>query len=226
MIAVARAILLAATMAVVPTAAQASDRIGLSTDGVNWSATLNAPLFDPNFRWVPGDREESSFWVRNQSNDGATLDIAVLGNAVDALMETGDLDVQVRAGDGPWHDTNQVGRQSLVSSMKVAPGEQMKVTVAIAFAPASTSESESKSVDLRFDVRLTQAVPGGGGSGSDHSDDQSDGHSDDRSDNDSGDHSGLPGTGGAAWWVLPAGMALAAGGATLTRGTRRRRAHG
>jgi hypothetical protein len=142
----------------------------------------------------------------------------VLGSAVDALMETGDLHVQVRAGDGPWHDTNQVGRQSLVSSMKVAPGQQMKVTVAVAFAPTSTNKSEAKSLDLRFDVHLTQAVPGDGGNGSDHSDD----HSDNASDN----HSGLPGTGGAAWWALPVGMALAGGGAALTRGMGRGRENG
>jgi hypothetical protein len=227
-IAMARAILLAATMAAVPTAAHASDRVGLSTDGVTWSATLSAPLFDPNFRWVPGDREESSFWVRNQSTDGATLDIAVLGSAVDALMETGDLDVQVRAGDGPWHSTNHVGRQSLVSSMAVAPGQEMKVTVAISLDPASLSESESKTVDLRFDVQLTQAVPGGNGQRDDHSDSDSDDHSDNDSDDGSDDRdaSGLPGTGGPPWWPLVAGAAVVAGGAALSSVTRRRHRNG
>jgi hypothetical protein len=222
-IAMARAILLAATMAAVPTAAQAGDRVGLSTDGVTWAATLSPPLFDPNFRWVPGDRQESSFWVRNQSTDDATLDIAVLGSAIDALMETGDLDVEVRAGNGPWQGTNHVGRQSLVSSMKVDPGQQMKITVAIALDSASMSESESKTVDLRFDVQLTQALPGSDGRGGrDRSDSDSDG--DDRSDDDR--HFGLPGTGGAPWWALPLGGATAVAGASLISGTRRGRRDG
>jgi LPXTG-motif cell wall-anchored protein len=217
-IAMARAILLAATMAAVPTAAQASDKVGLSTDGVAWSATLNAPLFDPKFRWVPGDREESSFWVRNQSADGATLDVAVLGNAVDALMETGDLNVEVRVGNGPWHRTNHVGRQSLVSSMKIDPGQELKITVAVAFDPTSMSESEAKTVALRFDVQLTQALPGNDG--------RSDSDSDDSDDSDDRGHFGLPDTGGEPWWALVAGAAMVAAGAAVGSGTRRRERNG
>jgi hypothetical protein len=207
-----------ATVALWPSSAVAADELGLSNDGVYWSSQLAAPLFDPAFRWVPGDREESAFWVRNQSSDGATLDVALVGSGVDSLMETGDLTVAVRAEGGPWRSANQVGRQSLISSLSVEPGHTEKVTVSVVFAAASTNESQVLQYDLKFDVRLTQDTSGGSDGRSDDEDDSdgSDGHDDD----------GLPGTGGLPWWVLPFGSGLVAGGVSLAMCTRKERTHG
>ena len=69
-----RTITTAALILLTATPAVAADEIGLSSDGFSWGSTLPQPLFDPAFRWVPGDRETASFWVRNQSGDGALLD--------------------------------------------------------------------------------------------------------------------------------------------------------
>lgn len=202
----------ASTVALWPMAAHAADELGLSNDGTTWASTLPAPLFDPNVRWVPGDRQEESFWVRNLSGDGAVLDIAVLGSPIDSLVETGDLDVEVKAGNGPWHATDQAGRHTLVSSMPVEAGQREKVTVAVDFDPASTNHSQFKRLELAFEVRLTQDTLGGNGSHDGH---HGSGHHGDRDRN--GD---LPGTGGLPWWVLPLGTALTGAGAFAVAATR------
>jgi hypothetical protein len=223
-ITVAPAALVMATVALWPSSAVAADKLGLSNDGIHWSSNLAAPLFDPSFRWVPGDREESAFWVRNQSSDRATLDVALVGSGIDSLMETGDLAIAVRAEGGPWYSATQVGRQSLISSMSVGPGHMEKVTVAVVFAAASTNESQVRQYDLAFDVRLTQDTSGG-------SDSDSDGNS--RSDDDESDggagrgqDDGLPGTGGSPWWVFLLGTGLTAGGVALATRTRKERTNG
>jgi hypothetical protein len=193
----------ASTVALWPMAAHAADELGLSNDGTTWASTLPAPLFDSNFRWVPGDRQERSFWVRNQSGDEAVLDIAVLGSSVDSLMDTGDLKVEVKAGDGAWHSTDQAGDQKLVSSLSVTAGQREKVTVAVDLDAASSNHSQLRKVELAFEVRLTQDTAGGTrGGGSDHR-----GHRNDNHD--------LPGTGGPPWWVLPLGAALTGSGMYL-----------
>lgn len=198
-----------------PAPASAADELGLSNDGSSWSSDLPSPLFDSNFRWVPGDRQERAFWVRNQSDDTAVLDISVLGSSVDSLMATGDLAVEVRAGSGAWHSTRQVGRHELISSMDVSAGQKEKVTVAVDFDFASSNQSQIKNYDLTFEVRLTQDTPGDGGAGEN---DGSKGHHGD----DNGD---LPGTGGLPRWVLPLGAGLTAGGVAFVAAARKERAH-
>lgn len=213
----------ASTVVLWPVSATAADELGLSNDGATWSASLPSPLFDSNFRWVPGDRQQKSFWVRNQSGDKALLDITVLGSSVDSLMETGDLEVDVRAGSGPWHSTRQVGRHKLVSSMGVSAGQKEKVTVAVNFDFASPNQSQIKKYDLNFEVRLTQDTSGGRHNG------HHDGHHDGNGSKGHGhkDKNGdLPGTGGLPWWVLPLGTGLTGGGIALVTGARKERTHG
>ena len=104
-----RAIVIVAAILLAAAPAIAADEVGLSSDGVSWGSALSEPLFDPAFRWVPGDRETASFWVRNESSDAALLDVAILGSSVDALMETGDLSVTVAVagGGGPTTTTTR-----------------------------------------------------------------------------------------------------------------------
>jgi hypothetical protein len=214
----------AATSAVVlwPAPASAADALGLSNDGTTWSSSLPSPLFDSTFRWVPGDRQQRTFWVRNQSSDKAVLDIAVLGSSVDSLMETGDLEVEVRAGTGPWHSTRQAGRHTLISSMEVAPGQKESVTVAVGFDSASLNDSQVTKYTLNFEVRLSQDTSGQGDDGNDGND----GNSSDHLHGDGDRDDDLPGTGGLPWWVLPVGAGLTGGGVALVAGVRRERSHG
>ena len=179
--------------------ALAADEIGLSSDGVSWGSGLSQPLFDAAFRWVPGDRETASFWVRNESDDSALLDIAILGSSIDSLMETGDLSVTVATATGGGRTTTTTGTHELISSRTVRPGEIERIDVTVALDSAATNESQVKALDLRFEVRLTQDA-----AGSDDSDDDGDDSDDSGDDRDS--NGILPGTGGPMGWPLSAGL--------------------
>jgi hypothetical protein len=205
----------ASATAMWPGPALAADELGLSNDGITWSSSLPQPLFVSNFHWVPGDRQESSFFVRNESGDGAVLDIAVRGDAVGSLIDTGDLTVEVRAGTDPWSGTSTAGRHMLVTSMPVAAGQRTKVSVAVALRPAATNQSQARVLELTFDVRLTQGLAKGRHRSDDDDDDASADHDD-----------GLPDTGGAALWAFLSGAVCMATGAVLSARTRRERTHG
>lgn len=197
-----------------PVAAVAANEVGLSSDGTSWGPTLDRPLFDPNFRWVPGDKESSSFWVRNQSATAARLDIDVIGSAIESLVETGDVEVAVRVDDGSWVATRQSGRQSLATAVPVGPGERHKVTVSVRFDPASANVSQTRQWELTFEIRLTQDVG--------VLDDRN--AVDDRDDDDDAgrDSNGwLPGIGGQPWWLLPAGASLVGLGMALVKRSKR-----
>jgi len=200
-----------------PGAAAAGGELGLSADGETWGRNLPSPLFDPAFRWVPGDHETASFWVRNQSDDPGVLDVTIVGSAVDSLIRTGDLTVRVVMESGAAGSTSTTGRHALVRSLPVARGQFERVDVTVDFDRASTNESEVKNLNLAFEVRLTQDNADGDG-GTDDSDDESDDRHDDRD-------GGLPGTGGTSWWVLALGVAVTSAGFVLAGAARRGRDH-
>jgi hypothetical protein len=212
----------ASTVVLWPASAIAAGELGLSNDGVTWSASLPSPLFDSTYRWVPGDRQQRSFWVRNQSSDKAVLDVTVLGSSVDSLMDTGDLEVEVRAGTGPWHSTRQAGRHKLISSTDVSVGQQEKITVAVDFDFASANVSQVKKFNLVFEIRLTQDTSGING-GTHHDGNGGNGSNGHHHQNRNDD---LPGTGGLPWWVLPLGVGLTGGGIAVVTGTRKERTDG
>lgn len=183
-------VVLASTLlALTPTLASAEDaRIGLSRDGVTWSGSLEGPLFDRDFRWVPGDEQEQSFYVRNESVDPAVLAVEVLGRQSDSLIETGDLTISARGGDGPWLDVSVPGTHALVSSVRAESGAPTRVDVRVGFDPASTNQSQVRQLDLDLRVTLRQDGVGPAGAGL------------------------LPGTGGPATvWVLIGLLLLALG---------------
>ncbi|MFL6154749.1 MAG: LPXTG cell wall anchor domain-containing protein [Marmoricola sp.] len=150
--------------------ASAAGEIGLSTDGVHWSSTLPGPLFDPTFRWVPGDVETATFYVRNQDPDAALLDVTMLTGPVETLIASGDLTVGARVDGGAFTDATTAGSHLLVDQVPVASGAVRKVDVRVSFDPASTNETQDLRLDLNFRVQLSQdssvSTPGDGGTGS------------------------------------------------------------
>lgn len=152
------------------TPAFASNELGLSSDGVHWGNSLPGQLFDPAFRWVPGDSETRTFYVRNQSKDAAVLDVTMITGPAEALIDTGDLKVGVRVDNGAFESATTSGTHVLASQVPVARGQKHRIDVRVDFDPASTNLSETKRLRLRFNVRLTQdasVLPptNGGGNG-------------------------------------------------------------
>lgn len=209
---VVRGLLLAGLVVAAPTTAAAGDEIGLSKDGSNWSPTLPAPLFDPGFRWVPGDDETSSFFVRNQGPSGATLTISVRSADTDQLLSNSDIELFARGDGGSWITLANGVATSALTERSITRGGTARVDVRAHFNPASVNQSQTKSVPLTFVVTLTQAS----GSG------RNPGDNEDGDDDDEGRDGDLPGTGST---VGPATLWLAAiligGGLALVRRSRR-----
>ncbi|MET0930697.1 MAG: LPXTG cell wall anchor domain-containing protein [Aeromicrobium sp.] len=190
-VAASLAILLAAM-----TPASAHPAVGLSRDGITYSSSLDAPLFDPVIRWVPGDIRTESFYVRNLRADDADLAIDVMSGSVDSLLESGDLMVAARGDDGTWQDVRSPGTHTLVSAVDLASGNASRVDVKVAFSGASTNVTQVQRLNLDVRVRLSQDMDGI--------------VPDDALDM-------LPDTGAPTLWSLIAGLTLVAGGIVLVQ---------
>lgn len=145
----------------IPPAAHAADEIGLSNDGVTWSDSLPAPLFDPAFRWVPGDSQTASFYVRNQGPSSSLMTIEARSADTDELIENDDIRLQARAAGGEWVDLdNGVASESL-TSQSIAQGGVVQIDVNATLDPASTNQSQTKRLALTFAVTLADALEDG-----------------------------------------------------------------
>ena len=205
-----------ATIIMLPSApAYAADEIAVSTDGVAWGSSLTQPLFDPNFLWVPGDDESTSFYVRNQGPSGAQLRVNVQSTDPAKLVADDDIVVWARAGGGRWIRILDGAAPTSVTERIVGEGGVTRIDLRVRFDPTSVNQSQVKSVRLSFVVTLSQAVAGG--------------DSDDRGGGDDGDdrdrNGFLPGAGStldAVWlWIA---AALIGGGIGMRSRFRRERA--
>ena len=147
--------------------ARADDAVGLSLDGHQWSSSLTQPLFDPAFRWVPGDTETRSLWVRNQGPTGASMQIALQAPPANPLLAGDDLKIDARAQDGAWLALPTDGSTQTLVDRTLAKGDRVRLDLRVAFVPGSTNQTQLRELPLKFVVQLTQARPGGGGPGGD-----------------------------------------------------------
>ncbi len=147
--------------------AHASDEIGLSLDGRTWTSELRRPLFEPAMRWVPGDSETRSLWVRNQGPTGASMRLAVRSTDLDGLLERDDILISARVRGGSWVPLHDGGAGRTLTEGALAQGDRLRLDVRVAFVAAATNGSEVDKLPLDFVVRLTQARPGGGEGNSD-----------------------------------------------------------
>jgi LPXTG-motif cell wall-anchored protein len=209
---VVRGLLLAGLVVAAPAGAVAADEIGLSKDGSHWSSTLPAPLFDPDFRWVPGDDETGSFFVRNQGPTGARLTISVRAADTDQLLSNSDIELSARVDGGSWITLANGVATSALTQRSITRGGTARIDVRARFDPSSVNTSQTKSLPLTFTITLTQASGSGRTPG-----DNSDGDDDDE-----GRDGDLPGTGST---VAPAMLWVAAmligGGLALVRRSKR-----
>jgi LPXTG-motif cell wall-anchored protein len=204
--------------------ASAADELGLSPDGVTWAATLPGPIFDPAFRWVPGDSEIGTFYVRNQSTDDGVLGLTMQAAEVTDLIETGDLTVSARVDGGAWNGVTTAGPHDLITDESVPAGAVRKVEVKVDFDPASDNQSEEKVLDLGFTVSLHQAAevsgPGNGNNGGN-------GGSNNGSGNNGSGNGSLPNTGSdiRPWMFLVSGLSIAFGVILARRASTKERTH-
>ena len=156
----------AALAVLAPSTAQAADEIGFSNDGVTWSSSLPNPVFDPAFRWVPGDSRTASFFVRNDGPSTALMTIEARSADTDELLAVDDIDLQARVVGGSWVAIENGIASGPLTQGSIARGDVVQIQVNATFDPNSSNQSQSKRLPLSFTVTLTDAlesVSAGGG---------------------------------------------------------------
>ena len=157
---------LASIMVMIHAGPARADEVGLSLDGQQWSDELAGPLFDPAFRWVPGDSEVRSLWVRNEGPASASMLVAFRTGDADRLLSRADVRIDARVHDGVWTTLGD-GSSEAVSDGVLATGERVRLDLRVSFDSASTNQAQVRKLPLTFVIRLSQAGPGGGNAGPD-----------------------------------------------------------
>lgn len=154
-----RRLLCVSVCALLPvSAAQASgEYIGLSYDGVTWANELTTPLFDPDFRWVPGDSETFSFFVRNDGPTGAEMTLAVIYDNADPILAE-DIALSARVSGGDWVELVNGAVNQQLSEQILDLGEIVRVDVNAVFDPTSTNQSQRRELGLTFVVTLADGL--------------------------------------------------------------------
>ncbi len=140
----------ACALLVLAPASEAATRLQISIDGKRWTDTQTRPLFDPDRRWIPGDREQVDVWARNDSLDRAALSVAVIG---------GDLpggtayQVWVRANGSDV----SAGRQLLVDARS-----QVRLQIVVALPTRADNRTQGERTPVLLRVTLRQLEPGTG----------------------------------------------------------------
>lgn len=146
-----------------PSAFADGSELGLSRDGVHWFDSLSKPIFDEDFRWVPGDSQTTTFYVRNQASSSAELRLQVQGSGDPELLSADDIHLEARAAGGPWIELqNGIDSKRLHESV-VGAGTSVPVEVRATFDAASTNQSQMRAVELRLVVTLSQSLNDDGG---------------------------------------------------------------
>jgi LPXTG-motif cell wall-anchored protein len=213
---------LTATTLLGASVAYAADEIGLSDDGVTWSSGLDAPLFDPDVRWVPGDSRTESFFVRNEGPSGASLTIVARSADEDDLLSDDHIDLRARADGGAWVELRNGVASTRLNEREIEQDGVVEVDVNATFDPTSTNRSQVRRLALDLRVRLADAAGTDG-----ESDADADGGADADLDGSGVDADldppareeatgALPGTGTTTeQWILLLGAALVLAGTSL-----------
>jgi hypothetical protein len=195
--------------------AHADDDIGFSSDGTHWATSLGGPLFPASTRWVPGDVEEASFYVRNQGPTDGKMIVNAATDDAQHLVSSGDLAIAARVGSGPWTALRAGDTRLLPAVLDIAQDATSRITVKVRYTPASTTGQTLASA-FRLRILMFQGDVKGISVG--HGNGHGNGHGGGVSGS-----SGLPNTGSpvAAWWLWLAAALVGSGLALVLPGRRK-----
>lgn len=140
-----------------PAPAEAAEEIGLSRDGVTWTSELTVPLFEPERRWVPGDDEVRTFWLRNEGPSAASLTIEALSPGGDALLAA-DVAFSVRVDGGTWTPLDLAVPEPDLTVEPLEVGRGVPVQIRAVFDPASTNPTQELVLPLTLRISLSGDV--------------------------------------------------------------------
>ena len=200
--------------------AHADDELGWSTDGVHWTAGPPGELFPASMTWVPGDVEQSSFYVRNQGPTDGEMTITAFARDTRRLIASGALAITARVGSGPWTSLRVGQTPVLPTLLEVARNTTSKVTVRVAFLPTVTAQMDG-SATFRLKVVMFQGDVKGISTGHGHGSGQVKGEG-------VSNGSGLPNTGSPVTlrWIWFAAVLIGSGVALVVPRRRREADHG
>jgi len=148
------ALALAVSSALPLPTATAAGRIAVSHDGRTWAPSLTSPVFDQTGRWVPGDVEQASFWVRNDATDPGDLTITATADP-NELIRPGDIELSARTRAGTWAALPLDTPLALADLLR--PGQPLRVFVRAHFLFSSGNHSQDELSRLNFLLTLTQS---------------------------------------------------------------------
>jgi len=136
----------------------ASSPLQLSLDGIHWTDSITDPLFDPAMRWVPGDSETATFFVRNDGGGAGDLRVDVIGSAAGQLLDSGMLHITAKGGGGTWSSVSSPGLHRLLTAPHIPDGAVEPIAVNVAFDAAATNPTRVSSAKLQFRVTLSEST--------------------------------------------------------------------
>lgn len=144
--------LVAASPAIATTVPDVGDAVALSLDGRFWAQDLTDPLFDEDLRWVPGDRRQASFFVRNSGQSDAELFVAIdvegrVGSAAHAAV-----DLALHDGET---EVDTVAYGSGVALGRIREGAVKQVDVSALFRGDAGNETMEQYLHFRLTVTLS-----------------------------------------------------------------------
>lgn len=140
--------------------AHAEDELRVSSDARHWQPNLDRPLFDPAHRWVPGDTETTTFWIRNTASSAGVLRVTIDPIDHDQFLATG-LQIRARTTGGGWFRLAADGSPRRIADTLPAGGTT-RVWITTSFAAGAGNQSQDHHADVAVKVRLSERIGGPG----------------------------------------------------------------
>ncbi|MGN6722729.1 MAG: hypothetical protein ACTHJM_08965 [Marmoricola sp.] len=137
--------------------------VGLSLDGVHWSSALPHPLFTSSYRWVPGDTQAATLYVRNQSGKAAVLTVAMVSGALRDAVLNGDFLVSTSVDGRKATAAHPPASQVIVAVGPAAAGTVHRIRIVVTMSRSATNQAQSRRFSFNFKVTLSQAPTSLGG---------------------------------------------------------------
>lgn len=158
-------VLLGALLLAQPSVAKASEnaasRLSLSSDGVNFTPNFNGPVLIGIDRYVPGDENQRTVWLRNDSNDPAWLWSTYRTTSMDAALAP-YLSIAASygaAGTPAGEAFAPVDKcTSLLPAQKVSAGQTVQAVIAARFAAEAPNETRLTTAEFAVNFGLTQDI--------------------------------------------------------------------
>ncbi len=154
-------LLLAAGYAAPATAATPTGQVQVSPDGHTWTGQLDAALFEPSIRWVPGDQRIRSFFVRSRAATDGNLSLSVHTTSADAVLAD-EVVLEARVAGSHWRPVDAAGQTHLES---LPAGTSSRIDLRAALPASVTNQARSRRLNLDLAVRLVESGDDTGAAG-------------------------------------------------------------